>query len=106
MIAGGAEQPIGDFFELRCIGNKYSGRKSVNAETNNPSNNAAASNVTIAEFQKLIHRMYFDKDDQRGISGTFMWLMEEMGELASDLREIELIQTSSSQDSSLSLIHI
>ncbi|MBN8627842.1 MAG: nucleotide pyrophosphohydrolase [Planctomycetes bacterium] len=30
--------------------------------------------------------MYFEKDQARGIDGTFMWLMEEIGELASCLR--------------------
>ena len=30
--------------------------------------------------------MYYEKDAERGVSGTFMWLMEEMGELASALR--------------------
>jgi NTP pyrophosphatase (non-canonical NTP hydrolase) len=43
--------------------------------------------VTFAQFQQLIHRMYFNKDDARGIDGTFMWLIEEVGELASALRE-------------------
>ena len=31
--------------------------------------------------------MYFEKDKARGIDGTFMWLMEEVGELAAALRE-------------------
>ena len=31
-------------------------------------------------------KMYFDKDVARGIDGTFMWLMEEIGELAAALR--------------------
>jgi NTP pyrophosphatase (non-canonical NTP hydrolase) len=31
--------------------------------------------------------MYFDKDRARGVDGTFMWLMEEVGELAAALRE-------------------
>ena len=31
--------------------------------------------------------MYFDKDQARGIDGTFMWFMEEVGELAASLRE-------------------
>lgn len=31
--------------------------------------------------------MYHDKDVARGIDGTFMWLIEEVGELASALRE-------------------
>ncbi|MBX9792083.1 MAG: nucleotide pyrophosphohydrolase [Pirellulales bacterium] len=30
--------------------------------------------------------MYLDKDLARGIDGTFMWLMEEVGELAAALR--------------------
>lgn len=30
--------------------------------------------------------MYFDKDLARGVEGTFMWLMEEVGELSSALR--------------------
>jgi NTP pyrophosphatase (non-canonical NTP hydrolase) len=43
--------------------------------------------VTFAEFQELIHEMYFEKDQARGIPGTFMWLMEEVGELSAALRE-------------------
>ena len=31
--------------------------------------------------------MYSDKDAARGIDGTFMWLMEEVGELAGALRQ-------------------
>ncbi|MEM9412372.1 MAG: MazG nucleotide pyrophosphohydrolase domain-containing protein [Planctomycetota bacterium] len=30
--------------------------------------------------------MYFEKDASRGVDGTFMWLMEEIGELAAALR--------------------
>ena len=42
--------------------------------------------MTVAEFQQLIRDMYFEKDQARGIDGTFMWLMEEVGELAAALR--------------------
>jgi NTP pyrophosphatase (non-canonical NTP hydrolase) len=42
--------------------------------------------VGLADFQQLIRRMYHEKDVARGIDGTFMWLMEEVGELASALR--------------------
>jgi NTP pyrophosphatase (non-canonical NTP hydrolase) len=31
--------------------------------------------------------MYGEKDEARGASGTFMWLMEEVGELAAALRD-------------------
>ncbi len=50
-------------------------------------NRAASPVVTLAEFQQLIRDMYFEKDVARGVDGTFMWLMEEVGELASSLRE-------------------
>jgi NTP pyrophosphatase (non-canonical NTP hydrolase) len=43
--------------------------------------------LTIAGFQRLIAEMYSDKDAARGIDGTFMWLMEEVGELAGALRQ-------------------
>lgn len=43
--------------------------------------------ISFRDFQQLIREMYFDKDEARGIDGTFMWLMEEVGELAAALRE-------------------
>jgi NTP pyrophosphatase (non-canonical NTP hydrolase) len=42
--------------------------------------------VTLASFQQLIREMYLEKDLARGVDGTFMWLMEEIGELATALR--------------------
>ena len=44
------------------------------------------TSVSLAEFQKFIRDMYLEKDIARGIDGTFMWLMEEVGELAAALR--------------------
>ncbi|OHB86520.1 MAG: nucleotide pyrophosphohydrolase [Planctomycetes bacterium RBG_16_64_12] len=43
--------------------------------------------ISLAEFQQLIREMYVERDIQRGVDGTFMWLMEEVGELAAALRE-------------------
>ncbi len=43
--------------------------------------------ITLSDLQAKIRVMYYEKDVQRGIDGTFMWLMEEVGELASALRE-------------------
>ena len=42
--------------------------------------------IDLADFQCLIREMYFDKDQARGVDGTFMWLAEEIGELAAALR--------------------
>lgn len=49
-----------------------------------PSNDTA--DLSIADLQRHIRQMYYDKDVVRGVDGTFMWLMEEVGELASALR--------------------
>lgn len=42
--------------------------------------------TSLADFQRLIRKMYYEKDVARGVDGTFMWLMEEVGELAAALR--------------------
>lgn len=46
-----------------------------------------AGSITLANFQQLIREMYFEKDLARGIPATFLWLTEEIGELAAALRE-------------------
>ena len=38
--------------------------------------------MEIREFQQLIRDIYFQKDNQRGLQGTFLWFVEEVGELA------------------------
>jgi NTP pyrophosphatase (non-canonical NTP hydrolase) len=49
------------------------------------------SEVSFAQFQGLIRKMYYEKDVARGVSGTFMWFMEEIGELSTALRECDSI---------------
>ncbi len=49
--------------------------------------NDSTPNITLSDFQKLIRDMYLRKDVARGVDGTFMWLIEEVGELATALRE-------------------
>ena len=39
----------------------------------------------ISEFQQLISEKYEKRDRQRGTSATFMWFIEEVGELATAL---------------------
>jgi len=43
--------------------------------------------MTIDDLQTLIEKMYSNKDRQRGTPATFLWLCEEIGELAAVLRE-------------------
>jgi len=47
----------------------------------------SAALLKLGDFQQLIRAMYYEKDVARGVDGTFMWLMEEIGELAASLRE-------------------
>jgi len=42
--------------------------------------------LSLRDLQRLIDTMYSRKDAARGVDGTFMWLMEEVGELAGALR--------------------
>jgi NTP pyrophosphatase (non-canonical NTP hydrolase) len=39
----------------------------------------------ISEFQQLISKKYKKRDLQRGVPATFMWFVEEIGELATAL---------------------
>ena len=43
--------------------------------------------MTLDDLQTLIDKMYSDKDRERGTAATFLWLSEEIGELAAALRE-------------------
>src|SRR3954451_12719169 len=42
--------------------------------------------MTLSELQKMIRATYGAKDASRGVDGTFMWFMQEVGELATALR--------------------
>ena len=41
--------------------------------------------MQIREFQDMIARKYEKRDRERGVSRTFMWFIEEVGELATAL---------------------
>ena len=41
--------------------------------------------MDIRAFQQLIENRYGQRDRERGTPGTFMWLIEEVGELATAL---------------------
>src|SRR5262249_21196199 len=45
------------------------------------------SMLSISQFQEIIRTTYGAKDRRRGVEGTFMWFMEEVGEFATALRE-------------------
>ena len=43
----------------------------------------------MKEFQRHIGELYLEKDRRRGVAPTFLWLMEEVGELAEAVRRGE-----------------
>jgi len=44
-----------------------------------------SQDITLRAFQEFIREKYFARDSQRGTPGTFMWFIEEVGELATAL---------------------
>ena len=42
--------------------------------------------MTLGEFQRQIEAIYYKRDSERGLGGTFMWFVEEVGELSTALR--------------------
>ncbi len=42
--------------------------------------------MQIKEFQQYIRDKYYEVDSKRGTPATFMWLIEEIGELATGLQ--------------------
>lgn len=47
------------------------------------------SGLSIGEFQRRIEAAYLERDRRRGTSGTFLWFVEEVGELARALKRGE-----------------
>ena len=47
--------------------------------------------MQISEFQKLMKTLYFVKDQERGLTGTALWLFEEVGEIAEALRHYMIV---------------
>jgi NTP pyrophosphatase (non-canonical NTP hydrolase) len=43
--------------------------------------------MTLSAFQRLIAERYLEHDRRRGTAGTFMWFIEEVGELATALQK-------------------
>ncbi len=43
--------------------------------------------MRISEFQEMMRRLYFHRDSERGLNGTFDWLVEEVEELREALEE-------------------
>ncbi len=45
--------------------------------------------MEIKNAQKLMFQLYGERDKKRGLEATFMWLVEEIGELSEAIRKKE-----------------
>jgi NTP pyrophosphatase (non-canonical NTP hydrolase) len=43
--------------------------------------------MQIIEFQKMMRQLYFKRDFERGVNGTYNWLVDEVEELGEELRK-------------------
>ena len=50
--------------------------------------------MELGAFQEQIERIYFERDKRRGVEGTFMWFVEEVGELSTAIRRGDRAATS------------
>jgi len=50
---------------------------------------SAVSPAGEGSFQRLIEEIYFDLDKARGVEGTLLWFVEEVGELVRAIRRGE-----------------
>jgi NTP pyrophosphatase (non-canonical NTP hydrolase) len=42
--------------------------------------------MQIHEFQEMMKRLYFQRDFERGVNGTFNWLVDEVAELGEEVK--------------------
>jgi NTP pyrophosphatase (non-canonical NTP hydrolase) len=40
----------------------------------------------IHDFQEMMHHLYFHRDSERGVKGTYEWLVDELKELGEALK--------------------
>ena len=50
---------------------------------------AARQPAPAGTFQRLIEDIYFDRDSSRGVPGSLLWFVEEVGELVRAIRRKE-----------------
>lgn len=54
--------------------------------------------MKVSDFQNLMKKLYFHKDSKRGIKETFIWLVEEVGELANILKNQNIDKKKASEE--------
>jgi len=49
--------------------------------------------VKVRELQARLADLYLEKDRRRGVEGTYLWLVEEVGELSVAIRDKDFFAT-------------
>ncbi len=49
--------------------------------------------MEIHEFQEMMKTLYFKRDSERGVNGTFNWLVDEVAELGEELKGSDRLAT-------------
>jgi NTP pyrophosphatase (non-canonical NTP hydrolase) len=49
--------------------------------------------MEIHEFQEMMKRLYFKRDSERGVNGTFNWLVDEVAELGEEIKRTDRLAT-------------
>ncbi len=59
------------------------------ADPENGGEGTALPHESLRAFQRNIEAVYGEKDAARGIAGTYMWFVEEVGELGRAIRKAD-----------------
>jgi len=54
--------------------------------------------MKISDFQDLLKDLYLQNDLNRGVKSTFIWLVEEVGELATILNSTDINKKKASEE--------
>jgi len=76
--------PTPQWAQYGCFMAKKTSRKAIHRVT---ARDGAATQLTFNAFQHLIRDRYYATDSARGTPGTFLWFIEELGELATALQD-------------------
>jgi NTP pyrophosphatase (non-canonical NTP hydrolase) len=49
--------------------------------------------MEIHQFQEMMKTLYFKRDSERGVDGTFNWLVDEVAELGEELKGTDRLAT-------------
>jgi NTP pyrophosphatase (non-canonical NTP hydrolase) len=83
------KKPFGQNFKIVC---KLNSANLMNKEryllkfNNSQKKYTSCEFMQIHDFQEMMKLLYFKRDSERGVNGTFNWLVDEVTELGEELK--------------------